>query len=105
MNLSSKLRSRVDIQSRSATQDAIGQPVEAWATIATVWAHIRVMSGLEAIKAGAVTSTLKASIRIRYRTGIDAGMRVVHSGVVYQVLAVLPDVAGREFIDLVAEVN
>ena len=52
-----------------------------------------------------MTSTLKASIRIRYRTGIDAGMRVLHGGVVYQVLAVLPDVAGREFIDVVAEVN
>ena len=105
MNITGKLRSRVDIQSRSTTQDAIGQPVETWTTFATAWAHIRVMGGLEAIKAGAVTSTLKASIRIRYRTGIDAGMRVLHGGVVYQVLAVLPDVAGREFIDVVAEVN
>jgi SPP1 family predicted phage head-tail adaptor len=61
-------------------------------------------SRLESIKAGASVSVVQASIRVRYRAGITAGMRVVHNLVAYQITAVQPDVGGREFVDLVAEV-
>lgn len=100
--LSSKLSSRVQIQARSSDQDALGQPLEAWSTIATVWADIRMKSGLEAIKGGVVSSTVQASVRIRSGVAVDSSMRVVHGAAVYQVLAVLPD-AGRAFVDLVVE--
>ena len=59
---------------------------------------------IEAIKAGAVTSKVQTSIRLRYRTGITSGMRVVCGGVVYNILAVLPDLAGKGHVDLVCEV-
>lgn len=96
------LNRRVTIQSRQAGQDAIGQPLTTWQTAATVWASIRHTSGMEAIKSGADVSVVKASIRIRYRTGIDAGMRVTHGTTVYDIKAVLPD-GRREFLDLVCE--
>ena len=44
---------------------------------------------------------MKTSIRIRWRTDIEAGMRVVHGMAVYVIGAVLPDHAGRVFVDLV----
>lgn len=69
-----------------------------------VWASIRHLSGVESIKADATVSTVKASIRIRWRPGLNAGMRVVHGLRVYNVTAVMPDVGGREYVDLVAEV-
>jgi SPP1 family predicted phage head-tail adaptor len=62
------------------------------------------ISGLEAIKAGASVSVVQASIRVRYRAGITAGMRVLVDSVAYNITAVQPDVGGREFVDLVCEV-
>ena len=47
---------------------------------------------------------VQASIRVRYRAGITAGMRVVHNLTNYNITAVMPDVGGREYVDLVAEV-
>lgn len=85
-------------------QDSAGQPLTTWVKVADVWADIRHKSGLETIKADAETSIVKASIRIRYRTGIDAGMRVLHGSRVYDIKAVLPDVATRQHVDLVCEV-
>jgi SPP1 family predicted phage head-tail adaptor len=98
-----QLRHYVTIQSQASGQDAAGQPNGAWGTHAIVWADIRHVSGLEAVKADAVTSVVKASIRIRARSGVTAAMRVVHGATTYQVLAVLPS-ADRKWTDLVCEV-
>lgn len=98
-----RLNQRITIQSRSATRDALGQPVETWSDVASLWADIRFPSGMEVVKGGAEVSIVKASIRIRYRTDIDAGMRVEHGSNTYDVKAVLPDVAGRQHLDLVCE--
>lgn len=99
-----RLNRRCTLQQPNAATDELGQPIPGWTDVATVWADIRMKSGLEAIKAGAVVSTVQASIRIRYRSDLNAGMRVVHNLVAYQITAVQPDVGGREFVDLVAEV-
>lgn len=95
------LREQITIEQRSTTPDAIGQPTESWSTVATVWANIRHISGLEAIKAGATTAVVKASIRIRYLDSLNAGMRVVHGTTVYQIESVLP--APPIHVDLVCE--
>ena len=95
---------RCTLQSPSQSVDALGQPIPGWTDVATLWADIRLRSGLESIKAGASVSVVQASIRIRYRAGVNAGMRVVHNLVAYEVLAVQPDVGGREYVDLVCQV-
>lgn len=97
------LNRRVTIERRVAGQDAIGQPSTTWETVAQTWANIRHPSGLSAIKGDADTSIVKTSIRIRYRTGLDAGMRVMYGSDAYHIEAVLPDISGREFMDLVCE--
>jgi SPP1 family predicted phage head-tail adaptor len=94
----------VVIQTPTATQDAAGQPIPTWATLATVWANIRHLSGVESIKADAESSTVKASIRIRRGVAVDASMRVVHGATNYQIRAVVPDEIDRDKIDLVCEV-
>ena len=99
-----KLNRRVTIQRPGATQDAAGQPVEAWIDVATVWAGVLMLSGLETIKADGPVSQVKASVRIRWRTDIDAGMRVVLGSSVFAIKAVIRDEVRREFIDLVCEV-
>ena len=104
MTQAGRLNRRCTLQATGTTQDELGQPIPGWADVATLWADIRMKSGLEAIKAGASVSVVQASIRVRYRAGITAGMRVVHNLQAYNITAVMPDVGGREFVDLVAEV-
>ena len=100
-----KLNTRIIIQHRTPGVDAIGQPIPGnWATLATVWANVRHVSGAQAIKADAPVSTVKASIRIRWRTDLDASMRVLVGATVYEITAVLPEMAKREYVDCVAQV-
>ncbi len=99
-----RINRRCVLQTPGTSQDELGQPIPGWTDVATLWADIRMKSGLEAIKAGAPVSTVQASIRIRYRAGVNAGMRVVHNLVAYEIKAVMPDVSGREFLDLACEV-
>ena len=99
-----RLNRRVTLQSPSQSVDELGQPIPGWTDVAVVWADIRMKSGLESIKAGAPVSVVQASIRVRYRAGITAGMRLTHNLQAFNIVAVMPDVGGREFVDLVAEV-
>lgn len=101
---SGKLNARIAIQQRQTGTGPIGQPINTWVDIATVWASVRHNSGLETIKADASVSTVKASIRIRWRTDIKADMRVMHGETTYDIKAVLPDMTSRQHVDLVCEV-
>ena len=96
------LNQRVNIEQRTSQQDELGQPLESWTLVAAVWASVKHQSGLSAIKGDADVSTVKASIRIRYRTGIDAGMRVISGSETYDIRAILPNRA-EGFTDLVCE--
>lgn len=98
------LNRRVQIQANQSGLDEYGEPLPAtWTTIASPWASVKILSGLQTIKEGVDVSVLKASIRIRYREGVTAAMRVVYQGRVFDVRAVLPDIARREYLDLVCE--
>jgi SPP1 family predicted phage head-tail adaptor len=99
-----RLRNRITIQSLQSGQDEIGQPVTTWADVATVWADIRYLSGVESIKSDAEASIVKVSIRIRRRTDVTAAMRVVFGTTKFQIKAVLPDEQARERLDLSCEV-
>lgn len=97
-----QLRHRVALQDRVSTVDEIGQPSSSWLTTATVWADVRYLSGLSAIKSGADVSVSKCSIRMRQRA-VNAGQRIVYGNEVFEIDAVLPD-GKREFVDCVARV-
>ena len=101
-----RLNTRIRIEQDGEVQDASGAWITGWSTLAELWADVRHTSGAEAIKGDQIVSTARASIRIRYRTGLTAGMRVtvVSTGAIYSVLSVLPDLQRREFVDLVCEV-
>lgn len=96
------LNKRINIEQRASGEDSIGQPTGAWTLVAAVWADVRNLSGIESVKSGADTSIVKASIRIRFCAGIDAGMRVTSGADVYDIKAVLKS-ANRQYLDLVCE--
>lgn len=96
---SGRLDRRITLQQLEAAVDAIGQPLEqAWSDVGRLWADVRHIGGLETLKSDAPVSIVKASIRIRYRAGVNAGMRVILGSDVYRVDAVIP--SGREWLDL-----
>lgn len=98
----------ITIQSKQAGQDAAGQPVNVWTTVAAVWANIKGETGMASIRKtlprDGVSMSLDAySFRIRFRDDITAGMRVLYQGASFSILQVRLDYAGRVWTDLVCE--
>ena len=96
-------RTRILIQRPIQDQDEAGQPIDGWTDIGPDWADFRVLSGLEAIKADAVTSVTKASCRVRYREDLTPEMRAMVAGEAWGIVSIQPDVNKRRFVDLVLE--
>lgn len=97
-----RLRHRVRIEKPTHTQDPItGEMVLSWDLVAEkVPAAIEPLSAREFIAAQAVQSQVTTRIVIRRRE-IDASMRIVHGGKVYNIHGVLPDaVSGLEYVTL-----
>ncbi|PIF38006.1 SPP1 family predicted phage head-tail adaptor [Delftia sp. 60] len=99
------LRDRIHIQRKTGGTDGWGTPEpEAWENISPgrIAANVLHKSGLGTIKADAEVSIVRASIRIRRRAGVDAGMRVLFGSSIYSIEAVLPGPT-REYMDLVCK--
>ena len=101
---------RIRIDQSVTGKDSIGQPVTEWQTFATTWANIKMLTGLATIKSDASIGQATASVRVRFRTDITAGMRAVLlkyvngqpvDSTIFDILEPLPDYAGREYTDLV----
>lgn len=99
-----RLNRLVTIKRRTAGQGPLGQPLDTWVDVASVWANVRNRTGSQAIRADKDTSVVQTSIRIRRRTDVTAAMRLHMGATVYEVEAVLPDEESRERVDLVCRV-
>lgn len=99
-----QFRTPVRLDKRQSGQDPTGQPIDTWATFASTFGDIRYLSGTESLKADAQASINRASVRIRYMTGLSSGMRLIASDSTFEVRAVMPDVKGKRYVDLVCEV-
>lgn len=98
-----KLNTLISILRLEEVQAGGGQVVGQWVEHAKVWADVKFPSGLGTIKADTDVSLVRGSMRIRFREDIRSDMRVAVSGAVYDIKAVLPDLAGREHVDLVCQ--
>lgn len=98
-----QLKHRVRLERPAAGFDALGQPTDGWSLVATVWADVRLPTGLAAVKADADVSQVKASIRIRMRRDVQPGWRVVYRSQSFVIEAVLPDEQGLASVDLVCK--
>jgi SPP1 family predicted phage head-tail adaptor len=105
-----KMNRRVVIEARDqSVVDSYGQPVENWATFASLWAQFVFASGsrrmnLEGIQGGAMSSNTPAIWRVRFRTDITAAMRLVDGSTIYNIKQVLPNMARKDVTDIVCEV-
>lgn len=84
-----RMDKRVTLQAQTSTRNAIGEPVVAWADVATVWAAVEPLQGREFWAQQQVQSEVTTRVRIRYRAGITPDMRVVHQGRVLNIASVI----------------
>lgn len=89
-----KLNQLVTIQQPSTSVDALGQRVEIWTELVTVWAQAQPLRGREFFAAGQVQSEASVRFRLRYRSDVTAAMRVVWRGVPHAIVAEPADVDG-----------
>jgi SPP1 family predicted phage head-tail adaptor len=96
-----ELRHRVTIQQPGpAQQDDYGEITRSWVDfLVNEPASIEPLSVRDFITSQANTSVIVARIKIRYREGMNARMRILHGTRVYNPQGWLPDVeTGREYL-------
>lgn len=89
------LRHRITLQSEREIVDEYNTPIVGWEDYATVWAAIEPLRGREYLEAKNVTPELTVRIRIRYKEGIDHGMRVKYGTRIFNIQSPPIDVEGR----------
>ena len=99
------LKKLITIERLPGGKDNNGDPNSEWVLVTRALANIRFLNGKEALMASKEVSTASASIRIRYRTDVTADMRIVYGGQIFNILAILPNLDSREFLDLACEVG
>lgn len=83
---------RVTIQQATTTQDIYGEPIETWATIATVWAKQSDIRGRERFTSETELAVRTATFRIYWMDGIDEKMRLIDAdGTVYEIEGIAGD--------------
>jgi SPP1 family predicted phage head-tail adaptor len=100
---------RITIQRKAETKDAHGAPQASWTALATngtVWAEVRdtppsraeqqQREGLEQLR-----NTVR--VRMRYRTDVDATMRIVHGSRVLQIVGGPAELGRGEFLEVTCE--
>lgn len=80
-----KLRNSVEIQELTNTSDGYGGFVTTWATIHTINAMIKPVSGGERMRAMQLNATISHRIFLRYIEGIKPAMRVKFGDRLFQI--------------------
>lgn len=107
---SGRLRHRLTVQTANISQNAFGEPVQTWTTLATVWGAVEPSRGAERQRALQVSATEEVKIVLRYSAtigGIKPDDRILYGSKVYDISAVMNidernrelNVMAREHID------
>ena len=82
---------QIVIEQNTPTQDSAGQPIDSWATLATVWAEFLPAGGREFWQAKQVNAETVASFRIHYRSDVTRKMRLTFAGDTYDIVDAAED--------------
>jgi SPP1 family predicted phage head-tail adaptor len=97
-----ELRHRVTIEEPAETRGTSGSVVKHWQEIpnGVLWAKREDLSGAELFQAQQINARVSTRFTIRFRSDIDARMRVVSDAVPYQVESPQDPEGRREFLVL-----
>ncbi len=74
------LRHRVEFQRVTRTVGSLGEPVETWATFATVWASVEPQRAREYVAAASEQAAGQWIVKIRWRGDINRQQRALWNG-------------------------
>lgn len=102
-----KMDRQIVLQRKTTVKDSIGYPVETWATLATVWADVRPVSGREALGSGEALGRLlgsqTAQMFIHFYSGLTTADRISYDGKTWEI-RYIREVGRGEMTEIVAEV-
>jgi SPP1 family predicted phage head-tail adaptor len=79
------LRHRVTIEAPTRTADEGGGAAIAWQAVASVWAEIQPKSGREVFESDQLGGRVTHDVRLRFRDGVTAKMRIIHAGRLFDI--------------------
>lgn len=97
-----KLDRRVKLQRYTVTQNTLGEEVQTWVDVATVWAGRRDLRGTERYAAQQMVAKTTVIYTIRYRAGLTPLNRLIDGSDVYDIQAAL-QVGRKEGLELHCE--
>jgi SPP1 family predicted phage head-tail adaptor len=98
-----ELNQRITIEELTTTYDDGGGYSQTWTTFATVWAKIRGITGNERYTAQQIEAVTDYVVKIRYRPGVKATMRIKHGDKVLDIIAAFDPEGKRREMTLLCE--
>ena len=99
-----ELRSRITIESYTATRDSMGGEVKTWSTVATVWASKAHQTSREFFVAAKTNAEMTDLFIARYRSGVTPKMRVSFDSKYYDIIGAYDPDSRRRELYLMAKV-
>lgn len=109
---SSRLRHRVTLQQEVTTDDTQGGYTRSWEDVAELWAEISPInpgsasvsaSSSEQYKFGGIETVHTYRIFLRYRSNVDASMRIVFGSRIFNIRSVINNDERNELLEIIAE--
>lgn len=100
---SGKMNKRVSIErsvSGSPAVNDFGEPVVVWEQVAEVWSAVEPLTGREFWAQQQVQSEITVRFKIRYRSDILTGMRVVYNNAIYMIKSIIDPLEKHEELHL-----
>lgn len=98
------LRQQVKIQSRIDGIDAAGDAMVSWLDVATIWADVQPLRGLERMNAQQVgAAAIDHRITTRYRPGLTPKHRILYGTRVFDIESVINVNERNEMIELLCK--
>ena len=80
-------------------QTELGEVINVWLDLGTVWAAVEPLNGRELIAAQAAVSEVTLRVRMRYRADVKPSDQVQHGAKLYQITSVIdPRSQGAELV-------
>ena len=92
------LRHRISIEEPVRTPDEGGGAEITWNQVAAVWAEITPKSGREVFESDQLGGRITHEVRLRYRQGIIAKMRLTYQGRIFDIRHVASPSERREWL-------
>ena len=88
MNSIGAMRHRITIEKRITGETENGFSIEAFESVATVWAGVKPVQSREYEKADTTQNEVRVRFRIRYLAGLNSSIEIIFADVRYEIISI-----------------